>query len=107
VGAQCWPDETPLSAQAYLSVCVSGSNADIYGEREGGALLGRVAKPMLIVYGSSDIGITDVDGTIGVWQARAEKVINPSTSIAIIKGASHSFKNYEPELSRLICDFVE
>jgi len=106
VGAQCWPDETPLSAQTYLSICVADTTADIYGEREGGALLGRVTQPMLIIYGTTDIGITDVDGTIDVWQARTEKISNPNTSIAILDGASHSFKNYEQNLSHLIADFV-
>jgi len=107
VGAQCWPDETPLSAQTYLSICVAGTAADIYGERDGTTLLGSVTKPMLIIYGNSDIGITEIDGTIDVWQARTEKIINATTHIAIIDGASHSFKNYEAKLANQISEFVK
>ncbi len=106
VSAKCWPDETPLSAQTYLSICVAGTNADMYGEREGGALLGRINKPMLIVYGSDDIGITQIDGSIDAWRARAEAVTNTNTRIATIDGASHSFKRFEKQLSDIIKKFI-
>lgn len=106
VSAQCWPDETPLSAQTYLSICVAGTNADMYGEREGGALLGRINKPMLIVYGSDDIGITQIDGSIDAWKARTEPIININTHIEPIDGASHSFKHFEKQLSYAIERFI-
>ncbi len=107
VDAQCWPDETPLSAQTYLSICVAGSPADIYGDRDNGALLGKVHTPMLIAYGSDDIGITQVDGSIDAWKTRADAVIDKTnTQIAIIDGASHSFRHYEGQLSQAIERFV-
>jgi hypothetical protein len=40
VSAECWLNKTPISAQTYPTICEAGSSADIYGEREGGALLG-------------------------------------------------------------------
>lgn len=65
--AECGYDKTPLSAQTYLSIQEPGTAVDIYGDREGGTLLGRVNLPMLIVYGDDDIGITKIDGTIDKW----------------------------------------
>lgn len=107
VDAQCWPDKTPLSAQTYLSICVTGTSADIYGQRENGALLGKIHVPMLIVYGSDDIGIKEIYGSIDSWQTQTEAIINKdSTNIAIIDGASHSFMRYEKQLSNAIEKFV-
>ena len=107
VGAQCWPDETPLSAQTYLSICVANTSADMYGERENGASLGSVNKPMLVVYGSDDIGIKEIYGSIDDWKVRAEAIIDKDTTrIATIEGASHSFKHFEKQLSDAIENFV-
>ncbi len=107
VGAQCWPDETPLSAQTYLSICVANTSADMYGGRENGALLGNVDKPMLIVYGSDDIGIKEIYGSIDDWKARTEAIINKDTTrIATVERASHSFKHFEKQLSDTIENFV-
>lgn len=108
VSAQCWPDETPLSAQTYLSICVQATPADIYGAQVGGAPLSRIIVPMLIAYGSDDIGITQTDGSIDKWKARTKDAINvEGTEISVIGGASHSFKNYEDKLVAAIHDFVE
>ena len=107
VDAQCWPDETPLSAQTYLSICVANTSADIYSERENGALLGNVNKPMLIVYGSEDIGIKEIYGSIDNWKVQTEAIINKdSTRIVNFEGASHSFKYFEKQLSDAIENFV-
>jgi alpha-beta hydrolase superfamily lysophospholipase len=106
VSAQCWLDKTPISAQTYPTICEAGSSADIYGERDGGALLGRVNLPMLIPYGSSDIGITKIDGSIDKWLARVEKIKNDNTQITVIDGASHSFRGFESELTEIIRHFV-
>ena len=107
VDAQCWPDETPLSAQTYLSICVAGTSADIYSQREHGAPLGNVGKPMIIVYGSEDVGIKETYGSIDEWKARTEATINKDTTrIVTIEGASHSFRYLEEQLSDAIENFV-
>lgn len=98
VGAQCWIDKTPISAQTYPTICEEGSSADIYGERDGGALLGRITIPTLIVYGTKDIGITQIDGSIDAWQERVNKIKHERTQISTIDGASHGFGGYEHQL---------
>lgn len=106
VDAECWLDKTPISAQTYPTLCEAGSSADIYGEREGGALLGKVSLPMLIPYGTADIGITQIDGTMGKWLERVEKIKNKNTQIAVIDDASHGFKGFEGELAEVVGNFV-
>lgn len=107
VSAQCWPDKTPLSAQTYLSICVAGTPADIYGTTTGRALLATVAAPMLIAYGSNDIGITEISGTVEAWRKKADSAINHEyAQIEIIDGASHSFKDHEDALSQIVCTFT-
>jgi len=106
VDAQCWLDKTPLSAQTYPTICQSGGNADIYGQREGGALLGRVAIPMLIPYGDADIGITKIDGSMDAYLGRVNPIKNPNTTISVIEGASHSFKGFEEKLTTVVEEFV-
>ncbi len=107
VSAECWLDKTPISAQTYLTICEKGSAADIYGNREGGALLGKVNQPMLIVYGDSDIGITQIDGSIDAWKARVDSIKNINTEISIIEGANHGFKGFVDRLSELAERFVQ
>ncbi|HUD10728.1 MAG TPA: alpha/beta fold hydrolase [Candidatus Saccharimonadales bacterium] len=107
VNAQCWLDKTPISAQTYPTICEAGSAADIYGNREGGTLLGRVTIPTLIPYGDEDIGITKIDGTIDAWLKRINKIKNVHTQISIIKGATHSFAEHEAELSAAVQGFLE
>jgi hypothetical protein len=107
VAAQCWLDKTPLSAQTYLTICEAGSSADIYGDRESGALLGRAEQPVLISYGDDDIGITEIDVSIDTWLKRVNKFKNPHTTISAIQGASHSFKGYEARLAETVEDFME
>lgn len=105
--AECGYDKTPLSAATYLSIQEPGTPVDIYGDREGGALLGRVDLPMLIAYGDDDIGIVKIDGTIDKWQERVSKFKNPNTEITIIKGAAHGFRGYESQLAGIVEEFVE
>ncbi len=107
VGAQCWLDKTPISAQTYPSICEAGSPADVYGERVGGALLGKVDLPMLIPYGDADIGIEKIDGNIRKYLDRVDKIKNPKTGIAVIEGASHNFKDHEDELVFAIEKFIK
>jgi len=107
VGAQCWLDKTPLSAQTYPTLCKAGTAVDIYGERAGGSLLGKIQIPTLIAYGDNDIGILKVDGTMGKWLERVNKIKNQNTKISVIKGAAHSFKGYEIELSQAIELFIK
>lgn len=106
VSAECWLDKTPISAQTYPTICEAGSSADIYGEREGGALLGKVSLPMLIPYGTADIGITEIDGTMDKWLERVEKIKNENTQIAVIDGASHGFIGFEDKLAEVAGNFV-
>lgn len=106
VSAECWLDKTPISAQTYPGLCEAGSSADIYGERESGALLGEVSLPMLIPYGTADIGITQIDGTMDKWLERVSKIKNDNTQISVIDGASHSFRGYEKELAEVVGNFV-
>jgi len=106
VSAECWLDKTPISAQTYPTICEAGSSADIYGEREGGALLGKVSLPMLIPYGTADIGITEIDGTMDKWLERVEKIKHENTQIAVIDGASHGFRGFEDKLAEVVGNFV-
>lgn len=107
VGAQCWPlDKQPLSAQTYV-MAEAGSSADIYGEREGGALLGRIDLPVLIPYGTADIGITEIDGTIENYIERLNKLKHNNTTISTIKGSSHGFRGFEEQLAQIIEEFVQ
>ncbi len=107
VAAQCWLDNTPISAQTYPTICEAGSSADIYGEREGGALLGRVEVQMLIPYGTEDIGITRIDGTMDKWLERVNELKNDNTQVHVIKGASHGFSGYEDELIEAVRGFIK
>lgn len=106
VDAQCWLDKTPISAQTYPTICEAGSSADIYGERDGGSLLGRVELPMLIPYGTEDIGITQIDGSMDKWLERVNAIKNANTKIAVVDGASHGFKDYEEHLAKIIENFI-
>lgn len=106
VSAECWLHNTPISAQTYPGLCEAGSPADIYGEREGGALLGKVSLPMLILYGTADIGITEIDGTMNKWLERVSKIKSENTQIAVIDGASHGFRGFEDKLAEVVGDFV-
>ncbi len=107
VGAECWLDKTPLSAQTYPTICEAGSSVDIYGVKRDESPLGTLEIPMLIAYGDIDIGITKVDGVIGKWLERVNKVKNKNTSISIIEGAQHSFKKHESELANVIEEFIK
>lgn len=107
VNAQCWLDKTPLSAQTYPTICEAGSSADIYGKREGGALIGKVTIPMLIPYGTEDIGIIKIDGSMDKYLERVNSIKNENTKIEVIKGAAHGFKGFEVELTDLIEGFVK
>lgn len=106
VDAQCWLDKTPISAQTYPTICEAGSSADIYGERDGGSLLGRVELPMLIPYGTEDIVITHVDGSMDKWLERINAIKNANTKIAVVNGASHGFKGFEDSVAETIESFV-
>lgn len=106
VSAECWLDKTPISAQTYPTICEAGSSADIYGEREGGALLGKVSLPMLIPYGTADIGITEIDGAMDKWLERVEKIKHENTQIAVVDGASHGFRGFEDKLAEVVGNFV-
>lgn len=107
VDAQCWLDRTPLSAQTYPTICEAGQAVDIYDEREGGALLGKVQIPTLIAYGDNDGGIIKIDRSIEKWIGRVNRFKNHSTKISVIKGASHSFRGYERKLSEVVQSFLE
>lgn len=106
VSAECWLDKTPISAQTYPGLCETGSSADIYSKREGGALLGKVSLPILIPYGTADIGITAIDGTMNKWLGRVNKIKHENTQVAVIDGASHGFRGFEDKLANVVGNFV-
>lgn len=107
IGFQCWLDKTPISAQSYPGLCEKGTLVDIYADKSNKFSMGNVQIPMIIAYGDSDIGITEIDGTIDSWLQRAGKVKNEKTQIRIIRNASHSFKTYEAELANVVEEFIE
>jgi len=107
VSASCWLDKTPLSAQTYLTICESNTPVDIYSPREGGALIGKVPVPMVIIYGDKDIGIEKIDGNINTWKNRVSRVINSKTKIEIIPGADHGFTDQEDKLAEISNNYVE
>jgi alpha-beta hydrolase superfamily lysophospholipase len=107
VSAQCWLDKTPLSAQTYPTLCKAGTAVDIYGERAGETLLGKIQVPTLIACGDNDIGILKIDGSMDKWIERVDKIKNQNTKISVIKGAAHSFKGYESELSKNVESFIK
>lgn len=107
VDPQCWLDKTPLSAQTYPTLCKAGTAVDIYGERAGGALLGKIQVPTLIAYGDNDIGILKIDGNIEKWIERVNNIKNQDTKISVINGATHSFKGCEAELSKNVESFIK
>lgn len=109
VGAQCWPlDKTPLSAQAYLSKSDKGRAVDIYSSRDNGdAPISEVKQPMLIPYGTDDIGITHPFGSMNAFSERLNKIKNPNTRLAVIDGSAHSFRGYEDKLANRVSDFIQ
>ncbi len=106
VDAQCWIDKTPISAQTYQTICEAGSSADIYSEREGGSLIGRVELPMLIPYGTEDIGITQINGSMDKWLERVDKIKNDNTQVSIVEGSAHGFSGFEEQLTNEVERFV-
>lgn len=106
VEERVWSQKTPISAKTYVSICAPGTAADMYGDRDGGALLGRVEIPMLLVYGDADTGIQKTYGSIENWVKRAEEIKNKNTEISIVKDALHSFRDHEEELKQTIDLFI-
>ncbi len=106
VGVKCWKDKTPISAQTYPTICEEGSSADIYSERKGGVILGKLQIPTIIAYGTEDIGILDVDGSVEKFVDRVSKIKNQNTAIQLIKDATHSYAEHEDELAASVGDFV-
>lgn len=107
VGVQCWLDKTPISAGSYPGLCEAGTAVDIYADKEAKSSMGNVEIPMLIPYGDTDIGITEIDGSIDKWIIRVNKIKNDNTQISVIKNASHSFKTHEEELAALVEKFFK
>jgi len=106
LGTRVGLDKDEISAQAYIGMYEAGTPVDIYGDREGGPLLRRLALRSLIVYGSQDIGITTIDRTINHWLERTGEFLNKNTEVKVIDGASHSFRGYENQLADIISAFV-
>ncbi len=106
VAPQCWLDKTPISAQTYPTICRPGTAVDIYNSSVEKAPLGRVTLPTIIVYGDEDIGITKVDGSMGNWLKRVNKIKNKNTVISVISGAGHGLRGYEEKLSQAVESFI-
>lgn len=107
VGAECWLDKTPLSAQTYPSLCEAGGAADIYGDREDGPLLGRLTVPTLILYGDQDIGITEIDGSMAAWLDRTRAARPANAQMSTLEDAPHSFRGHEQVMSQIVIDFAQ
>lgn len=107
LGTHIGLDKDEISAQAYIGMYEAGTPVDIYGDREGGPLLGQLALRTLIVYGSQDVGITEIDGTVDHWLERVATFRNENTRVEIIDRASHSFKGYENQLADVTGAFVQ
>lgn len=106
LAAECGLDKTPMSAASYVGMHDAGSAVDLYGQRSGGPLVGRIASPMLIAYGDQDIGIMQIDGTVDAWLERVHQFKNSETEIMVLAGAGHSFGGYEQELAVRVQDFL-
>lgn len=102
----CWIDDNVLSAQAYLSLAEPGRAADIYGQRDNGAVLTHVQQPMLIVYGGRDLGLQITDGSFARWRKRTLSILNSTTTVTLLENAPHAFQNYEDELANVIDDYI-
>ncbi len=106
VEERVWSQKTPISAKTYISICAPGTSADIYGDREGGALLGRIKIPMLLVYGDADTGLQKTYGSVENWVKRVEGIKNDKTEIQIIEGAQHGFRDHEIDLAQALERFI-
>lgn len=106
VEERIWSQKTPISAKTYVSICAPGTAADMYGDREGGALLGRVEIPMLLVYGDADTGVQKTYGSIENWVKRVEEIKHQNTEVKIVEGAQHGFRDREKELTEQINIFI-
>jgi pimeloyl-ACP methyl ester carboxylesterase len=107
VDTNAWINKTPLSAQTYPTISEAGAGIDIYGDREGGPLLGRIQQPSLIVYGDKDIGITFIDGSMDAWLSRISPFKNPNTTISVIPEAGHTFDGLEEKLADTVRAFAK
>lgn len=61
---------------------------------------------MLIVYGTADSVVAEVDGTIEQWLDRTEKIKNSNTRISLINSATHGFEGFEDTLAAAVRTFV-
>lgn len=106
VEGRIWSQKTPISAKTYISICSPDGPADIYGDREGGALLGQIKIPMLLVYGDADTGLQKTYGSVENWVKRVEEIKNSKTHVEIVNGAQHGFRDHEMGLARVIEPFI-
>lgn len=102
VGERCW-DDGPLSARVFHGYVERGGLSDIY-ETKGAR---SISVPLLIVYGTNDVGVREIDQTIEAWKARAVAVFPQQTQFAIIEGAVHSFRSHLAELQDAVGKFLD
>lgn len=105
LGASVGLDADPMSAISYVHSYEEGGPVDIYN-RTIGTHLGKVTLPMLIVYGTDDIGIIEIDKSIDNWKERVRPLLSPNANIVTIANAPHSFSGYERQLCDSIADFA-
>lgn len=101
-----WSQKTPISAKTYISICAPQTHADMYGDREGGALLGQIEIPMLLVYGDADTGLLKTYGSVENWVKRVEEIKSDKTEMQTVEGAQHGFRDREKELAQRLENFL-
>lgn len=106
LGAQMGLDADPISAESYIGMYQAGTDVDIYGERDGGPLLGRVSLPTIILYSRHDIGIVKVYDNIENYLSRTLPILNENSQVIAIEGAAHNFRHHENELADSIEKFI-
>lgn len=109
VAADCWAYDTPMSAQAYVSLSEAGGAVDVFSSRSNepySALLSRLAIPTLIVCGSEDDAIQRTHGNIDEWSREMRTITPPNSELRIIDGATHGFEGYEQELAEIVGVFA-
>ncbi len=101
VGEKCW-DDAPLSARVFHGYARPGGHSDIYSTK----VATRLDVPMLVVYGTQDIGITEIDGDIDAWKRHAVDAFPNHARFSILEGASHGFREVLDELADAVRAFA-
>ncbi len=105
VAESCW-DTGPLSAATYLDYATQLGAADIY---RNGALR-DIEIPLHIIYGTHDVGIREIDGSIHAWRSRVDEQLprdREHVLVSIIDGAEHGFAAHLGQLEDATRSFFD